>query len=120
MNYIFHYKEARKLFINWYYSKHSNQELADHYFLNSFSIDDMLLYDDELKFALESFEECEQIKILWHDEIGQHCLKIKWEHSPWWVNQLLHFYYCVMLPLDDKKLLEPARLIRECNNETKN
>ena len=74
-------------------------------------VEDMIDFDDELKLALESFEDCQQVKILWHYDIGEHCLKIKWEHSPWWVGQVMHFYYCVMLPIDSTQLETPSQLI---------
>lgn len=109
--YIEHYCKAKREFVDWYYKKHSDQVLADFYFTNCYAIDDMLMYDDELKLALESFDDCQQIKILWHYDIGEHCLKIKWEHSPYWHNQVLHFYYCVMLPLDTISLKSPSQLI---------
>ena len=111
--YIEHYCKAKREFVDWYYKKHPNPDLQELYFTYCHAIDDMLVYDDELKLALEAFDECQQIKILWHYEIGEHCLKIKWEHYPWWVDQILHFYYCVMLPLDSIELKSPSQLISD-------
>ena len=111
--YAYHYSEARLKFINWYYDGHTDQELASFWHTNRCSIDDMLMYDDEFKFALEAFDEAEQVKILYHYELGYHCLKIKWEVNPWWPSQVLHFYYCIMLPIDSVNFETPSQLI--CN-----
>lgn len=108
--YAHHYLEARKEFIDWFYKNHVDQELASFWFTNCGHIDDMLMYDDELKFALEAFDEAEQVKILYHYERLEHCLKIKWEVNPWWPNQVIHFYYCVMLPIDDVDFKTPYEL----------
>ncbi len=110
--YAYHYAKAREEFIDWYYKSHPNQEYNT---LRSMMLDacEMIDFDDELQFALESFDECEQVKILYHYEIHEHCLKIKWEHSPWWRDQVLHFYYCVMLPLDNIRLETPSQLIAD-------
>ena len=91
--YIEHYCKAKREFVDWYYRGHVDDVLANFYFTNCYAIDDMLVYDDELKLALQGFDECIQIKILWHYDIGEHCLKIKWEHSPYWTGQVLHYYY---------------------------
>ena len=72
--------------------------------------EDMHEFDDEYKFAMQSFEDCEQVKILFHYDRGEHCLKVKWEHSPWWEDQVVHFYYCVMLPIDDVEFQTPYQL----------
>ena len=108
--YTYHYHKARNEFIDWYYKKHVDQELASFWFTNCGHIDDMLMYDDELKFALEAFDESEQVKILYHYERLDHCLKIKWEVNPWWEGQVLHFYYCVMLPIDNVEFKTPYQL----------
>ena len=108
--YAYHYNKARTEFIDWYYKKHVDQELASFWFTNCGHIDDMLIYDDELKFALEAFDESEQVKILYHYDRGDHCLKIKWEVMPWWEGQVLHFYYCVMLPIDNLAFQTPYQL----------
>ena len=110
--YAYHYQKAKNEFANWYYSKHEDQDLASFWYTNCSHIDDMIVYDDELKIALEGFDYCEQVKIIWHDTICQHVLKIKWEHSPYWANQVLHFYYCVLLPIDEVSLVTPASLVR--------
>ena len=115
--YIEHYCKAKREFVDWYYRGHVDDVLSDFYFTNCYAIDDMLVYDDELKLALQGFDECIQIKILWHYDIGEHCLKIKWEHSPYWTGQVLHFYYCVMLPLDTIALKSPSQLICDALGE---
>lgn len=107
--YAYHYAKAREEFVDWYYESHPKQEYNQ---LRRMMLDpeDMVDHDDELKFALESFSECEQVKILYHYDRGDHVLKIKWEHSPWWVGQVIHFYYCVMLPIDDVQFKTPYQL----------
>jgi len=72
---------------------------------------------EERRWAIESFEESEQIKILHTGEI-----KLKWEHMCWWADckhPVLHnTYYCVVAgtdnvvwekPYDRAKRLEDAR-----------
>jgi len=108
--YTAHYQKAKEEFVNWYYSKHEDQELASFWFTNCANIDDMLMSDDELRHALQAFDECEQVKILFHYERQDHCLKIKWEVNPWWPNQVLHFYYCIMLPVDNVVFKDPYEL----------
>ena len=112
--YMFHYHKAKMEFVNWYYKAHPNKNLASFWFTNCHNIEDMLPYDDELKHALEAFDD-DQVKTIYHWDIGQHCLKIKWEVSPWWENQVLHFYYAILLPIDavvfklPHELSEPIR-----------
>ena len=72
--------------------------------------EDMIEFDDEFQFALDSFDECEQVKIIFDYTRYEHQLKIKWEHSPWWTEQVLHFYYCVLLPIDNIELKHPHEL----------
>ena len=110
--YFHHYSKAKEKFIDWYYKKHPDLEYASFWFTNLYGIDQMLMLDDELNFALDAFEESQQVKILYNYDIRQHVLKIKWEVNPWWENQVLHFYYCVMLPIDKINLVEPAKLVR--------
>ena len=108
--YSYHYGVARMAFINWYYDGHTDKELAELWHSDLYSIDDMLMYDNEFKHALEAFDEAEQVKILYHYERGDHCLKIKWEVNPWWPGQVLHFYYCIMLPIDQVNFTTPYKL----------
>jgi len=108
--YEYHYHEAKYLFVNWYYDYHPNKELASFWESNCTDIDSMMQYDDELKFALEAFED-HQTKIIFHYDIGQHCLKIKFEVNPWWPKQALHFYYCVLLPIDNVEFQTPHELV---------
>ena len=111
--YRHHYHEARKQFIDWFYNKH-HPNIDQMNQMRSMCMEDeeMTMYDDELKFALEVFDE-EQVKILYNYDTNQHCLKIKWEVNPWWPNQVLHFYYCVMLPIDDVEFKTPYELATE-------
>ena len=51
--YKHHYSKAQEEFIEWYYSKHEDQELANFWFTNCTCIDSMLMYDDELRHALQ-------------------------------------------------------------------
>lgn len=110
--YRYHYAKAREKFVDWYYNSHPKQELNS---LRSMMLDpyEMIEFDDELQFALNSFDESEQVKIIYEYSGQGHCLKIKWEHSPWWVGQVMHFYYCVMLPIDNVDLKEPAQLQKD-------
>ena len=108
--YEYHYHEAQQLFVNWYYDYHPDKELAAFWNSNCNDIDDMMAYDDELKFALDAFAD-HQTKIIFHYEIGQHCLKIKFEVNPWWEKQVLHFYYCVLLPIDEAEFKTPHELV---------
>ena len=116
--YKHHYYEARKQFIDWYYCEH-------HPWIDQMSQmrslcmedDEMTMYDDELKFALEAFDE-EEVKILYNYDTREHCLKIKWEVNPWWDGQVLHFYYCIMLPIDSVEFKTPYQLAvgeKECD-----
>ena len=96
--YTQHYAQAQEEFVEWYYKDHPNEQIKT--LKSMMSWDEMMDFDCELKFAIQAFEECEQIKIIYDYNIGGHCLKIKWEVNPWWEKQVLHFYYCVLLPLD--------------------
>ena len=111
--YQYHYSKAKMEFVDWFYKGHDDRELAEFWFSACGNIDDMLAYDDELRFALDAFDECEQVKILWHYERRDHCLKIKWEVNPWWNAQVLHFYYCIMLPIDSVKFKTPHELVTD-------
>ena len=107
--YKHHYAKAREEFIEWYYNAHPKQEYNT---LRSMMLhgDEMIEFDDELRFALEAFDESEQVKIVYEYATVGHLLKIKWEVNPWWPNQVLHFYYCVMLPIDDVDFKTPYQL----------
>ena len=111
--YKHHYSKAQEEFIEWYYSKHEDQELANFWFTNCNCIDSMLMYDDELRHALQAFDESEQVKIFYEYATVGHLLKIKWEVNPWWEGQVLHFYYCVMLPIDNVVFKTPYELATE-------
>ena len=105
--YAHHYHKAREEFQKWFYQYHPNDGMKQ---LFDMIPEDMHEFDDEYKFAMQSFEDCEQVKILFHYDRGEHCLKVKWEHSPWWEDQVVHFYYCVMLPIDDVEFQTPYQL----------
>jgi len=112
--YVDHYHKAKKEFTDWFYKHHPNDGMKTLYEIMP---EDMREFDDQYKFAMESFDECEQVKILFHYERGEHCLKIKWEHSPWWENQVLHFYYCIMLPIDGIDFKFPHQLVSKREEE---
>jgi hypothetical protein len=108
-----HYHKAKMEFVNWYYDYHPDKELSGFWNSNCGHIDDMMMYDDELKFALAAFEDY-QVKIMYqYFPAREHCLKIKWEVNPWWPNQILHFYYCIMLPIDNVEFKTPYELVTE-------
>jgi hypothetical protein len=110
--YVDHYHKAKQEFVDWYYKGHPDKEMSSFWFTNCYNIDDMLMYDDELKFALEAFED-DQVKLIYHYEIDEHCLKIKWEVNPWWPKQLLHFYYSILLPIDGIDFKFPHELVQD-------
>jgi len=112
--YVDHYHKAKQEFTDWFYKHHPNDGMKTLYEIMP---EDMREFDDEYNFAIESFNECEQVKILFHYERGEHCLKIKWEHSPWWENQVLHFYYCIMLPIDGIDFKFPHQLVSKGEEE---
>jgi len=112
--YVDHYHKAKKEFTDWFYKHHPNDGMKTLYEIMP---EDMREFDDQYKFAMESFDECEQVKILFHYERGEHCLKIKWEHSPWWENQVLHFYYCIMLPIDGIDFKFPHQIVSRREEE---
>jgi hypothetical protein len=108
--YAYHYHKAREEFQKWFYKHHPNDAMKQ---LFEIMPENMREFDDEFKFAMESFEECEQIKIIFHYEAGEHYLKVKWEHSPWWENQVLHFYYCVLYPIDQVTMQFPHEIVKD-------
>lgn len=112
--YEYHYQKAKKLFVDWYYKDHPNEQIQT--LKSMMHWDEMYDFDDELKFALEAFED-HQTKIIFHYDIGQHCLKIKFEVNPWWPTQVMHFYYCVLLPIDQVNFQTPYELVGGNNEE---
>jgi len=114
--YEYHYHKAKMEFVDWYYKAHPNKELASFWFTNCGNIDDMMMFDDELRFALEAFDDDQQ-KTIYHYDIGEHCLKIKWEVNPWWPKQVLHFYYAILLPLDNVVFKFPHELVTKDSEE---
>jgi hypothetical protein len=61
----------------------------------------------ELSYIRDHFDEMEQVKIVYDFGRG-HYFKVKWENSSWWHADPMHFYYCVMINIDNLNLLEPA------------
>lgn len=110
--YVHHYHKAKKEFVDWYYEAHPDIELRSLWSTQMFNIDEMFQYDSELRFALEAFDDDQQ-KTIYHYDIGEHCLKIKWEVNPWWPKQVLHFYYAILLPLDNVVFKFPHELVQD-------
>ena len=70
--------------------------------------------NQERQWAIDGFNECEQIKILQDGSI-----KIKWEHRCWWAdcNSLAFHgeYYCIIAPLNEITWYEPYDLAKKSN-----
>ena len=111
-DYRWHYAKARKQWVDKFFNEHHPRHEHWQQHRQLFETDELASYDDELRYALESFDECEQVKLI-HDHKHGHCLKIKWEHGAWWVGDNMHFYYCILLPIDNVEMFEPAALARK-------
>lgn len=109
--YNWHWNKARELWIEKFYNKHNPDHEHWQQHRQMFMPDEMTIYDDELRYALESFSEMEQVKLI-YDQSHGNCLKIKWESGAWWHSDPMHFYYCVLLPIDNVQLHEPYALAR--------
>jgi len=98
MNYFEHRREALDIWLAHYdvCAKRNGHEF-DHY---------------ERDQAIESFFECEQLKILQDGTI-----KIKWECGCWWADcksRVFHGeYYCILAPLEDVTWYEPYALAKK-------
>jgi|TARA_R100000482_G_scaffold121803_1_gene68399 hypothetical protein len=109
MNYDDAYKQAKKEWIQTVVNSPNNPQrdqwklMLDSGVLEWWEI-------DELKYAVESWEECEQVKLVWDDRLY---LKIKWEHSPWWVGDALHSYYCIMAPINEISFDTPYNIAKK-------
>ena len=110
-NYAWHYEQSRQEWAKFFcHSKHNPSRDSYIQLLDIYAPDELMGIDDEFRYAMESYDEtAEEIKIVWNSDLG-HCLKIKWEHAGWWAGDVLHHYYCVMLPLRNINLIEPAKL----------
>jgi hypothetical protein len=109
--YRYHYHKSREMFATWFCeSRHNPSRDAYVQLLDIYGVEDLICQDDEFKYAMESYDEtAEQVKLIHSTDHG-HCLKIKWEHASWWPGDVLHHYYCVMLPIDQVNLIEPYDL----------
>ena len=98
MNYFEHFEQALAAWMEHYEfcAARNDQEHDNH----------------ERQWAKESFEQCEQIKILQDGTI-----KIKWEHRCWWADcehAAFHGqYYCILAPLDEITWYEPYDLAKK-------
>ena len=111
-DYRWHYHKARELWVEKFYNEYNKSaEDFEQFRLMFDDPDELASYDEELRYALESFSECEEVKLIF-DMTHGHVLKIKWEHAAWWVGDNMHFYYCVLLPIDGVPMVEPAELAR--------
>lgn len=70
----------------------------------------------ERNWAIDGFNESEQIKILQDGTI-----KIKWEHRCWWADCTSHVfhgdYYCILAPIDSITWFEPFDLVKRGEEE---
>ncbi len=107
--YSYHYQKNREAWTEKFFNEHHPKHEEWTQLKSMFMEDELADHDEEYKWSLESLEECEQVRIIWDSKHG-HCLKIKWEHAAWWTGDVMHHYYCVMLPIDDVELLEPYDL----------
>ena len=105
MNYFEHRELARKEFIK-HFMECKRGDLDCQLQI------DIGLEMDELIWALESWEECEQIKML-----DDGSVKIKWEHACWWANCPHHEYYCILAPIETTIWKEPYTLALERREE---
>lgn len=114
MNYFEHKELARKEFIKHFVEcKQGDTDIQ-------LSIE-CEFEETELHWALESWDDCEQIKIL-----DDGSVKIKWEHACWWAGCPHHEYYCILAPIETTIWKEPFTLAverrkkfetsKKCNN----
>ena len=110
-NYAWHYEQSREMFAKFVINSKNNPEREDWIqYHDMLGTCDMMNQVEEFRYAMEAYEyDAEQIKIIWNPDLG-HCVKIKWEHPGWWADDVLHHYYCVMLPLRNIELFEPSKL----------
>ena len=91
------------------YTYHYEKALQDWMKFNQKSADKLGIHVDghELGYIRDHFDEMEQVKIVYDWGRG-HYFKVKWESRSWWADDPTHFYYCVMINIDNLNLLEPA------------
>ena len=100
LNYFEHWRQARQLFIRHFiHCKHGDEDIQQ-------SVD-MGFEEDEFQYALESWEECEQIKML-----DDGSVKIKWEHRCWWANCPMNSYYTILAPIETTIWTQPYTLAK--------
>ena len=110
-DYAYHYQQSREQFAQFVINSKHNPHREDwqqwHDMLGTI---DMECAIEEFRYAMESYNDtAEQVKLLYTHDKG-HLLKIKWEHAGWWAGDVLHHYYCVMLPLDNVELKFPHQV----------
>lgn len=108
-DYNWHWNKAREEWTNKFYNEYNPDYEHWKQYRSMLMPDELPSHDDEFRYALESFNEMEQVKLVYDYKHG-HCLKIKWESGAWWASDPLHFYYCVLLPLDGVELYDPAKM----------
>ena len=102
MNYFEHFEQALAAWMEHYeFCAARNDQNSD---------------NQERQWAKESFEQCEQIKILQDGTI-----KIKWEHGCWWADCQSHVfhgeYYCILAPADKITWYFPFGLAKRGDDE---
>lgn len=110
-DYIYHYQQSREQFAEFVINSRNNPHREDwrawHDMLGTVDFENA---EPLFAQAMQSYDEdAEQVKLLWTWENG-HVLKIKWEHAGWWKGDVLHHYYCIMLPLRDVEMKFPHQL----------
>ena len=113
-DYLYHYQESREQFAKFVINSEHNPDREEWQLYHSMpGTCDMQNQVDEFDYAMQSYDDtAEQVKLLWTWENG-HVLKIKWEHTGWWSGDVLHHYYCVMLPLKNVELKFPHELVKK-------
>lgn len=111
-DYQWHWNKAREQWVDKFFNEYNPDYEYWQQYRQMYHVDELPSFCDELQYALEGFDnEMEQVKLIYDMKHG-HCLKIKWESGAWWAKDPLHFYYCVLLPLDGQEMFDPAELQR--------
>ena len=110
-DYLFHYQVSRERFAQFVINSPNNSRREEWQQLHDMlGTIDMECQVDEFRYAMESYDDtAEQVKLIYSYDSG-HTLKIKWEHTGWWAGDVLHHYYCVLLPLRNVPLVFPHEL----------
>lgn len=113
-DYGWHREKARELWVDKFYNEHNPEHDKWSQLRSMFmSNDELADADDELRYALQCFDDdMESVKFVFNHKHGT-CLKVKWECGAWWEGDKIHFYYCVLLPMRGLSMLEPAELQRK-------